>query len=200
MLPSVFAVYLGGDSPQANTVVKLMRLGLVKRVARPPHGSILLNPGSSWPVSPSDRGIAMRRGVTVVDASWRRLGRASRFFRLRSVVHRRLPLLLAGNPVNYGRPFLLSSAEALAATLIILGYRDEGKHLLSVFKWGRSFLGLNAGLLDSYSACDTVRCVIDVECGFIGGLVDGLSTLDCSPDGLAELYGRLLQGYVERGR
>ncbi len=136
----------------------------------------------------------------MVDASWRRLGRASKFFRLRGVVHRRLPLLLAGNPVNYGRPFLLSSAEALAAALIILGYREEGERLLGVFKWGPSFLSLNAELLDSYSACDTAGCVVDVECGFIGGLVDGFDASDCSPDSLVGLYSRLVRGYVERGR
>ena len=198
--PGVFVVYLGGDNPQANTAAKLLRLGLARRVARPPQGTVLLNPGAPWPLSPSDRGVAVRHGLTVVDASWRRLGRASRLFRRRGLVHRRLPLLLAGNPVNYGRPFLLSSAEALAAALIILGFREEGERLLSVFKWGHSFLELNSGLLEGYSGCTGAGCVLDLECEFIGRLVDGLEGFECSPETLLSLYTRLTRIYIDRGR
>jgi pre-rRNA-processing protein TSR3 len=66
--------------------------------------------------------------------------------------NRRLPTLLAGNPTNYGIPDRLSTAEALAAALILTGFRQPAELILSLFKWGETFLTLNQDPLESYSA------------------------------------------------
>jgi pre-rRNA-processing protein TSR3 len=62
-----------------------------------------------------------------------------------------LPTLLAANPTNYAKPHKLSSVEALAASLYIVGFKNEATKLLSLFKWGETFLTLNAQPLEAYS-------------------------------------------------
>ncbi len=159
----LYAVYLSQDDPRKNTVAKLIRLGLVRRVSKPPISSIILDPFTRIPLSPSDKGIAVYRGVTVVDASWHRISRSM----FKGGVRRRLPLLIAANPVNYGKPYLLSSAEALAAALYILGFQTQAVKLLSVFKWGASFLELNRTLLTSYAKAKTSFDILEAECSFL---------------------------------
>ena len=191
--PRLYIVYSGGDNPKANTALRLIRAGIAARVARPPRGSVLLDARAPTPVSIEDRSAIAEKGLTVVDASWRKLPPPPP----RRVRARRLPLLLAANPVNYGRPFLLSSAEALAAALALAGYPGEARRVLSVFKWGHVFFELNSGLLDAYQGLDA-KGVVEAECRILREL--GLGEGDCGPDVLLELYRRLLESYIERGR
>ena len=60
-------------------------------------------------------------------------------------------MLLAGNPTNYSIRGRLSTAEALAAALVITGFEKEAQQLLSVFNWGNTFLTLNKEPLETYS-------------------------------------------------
>ena len=66
-------------------------------------------------------------------------------------IKRKLPPLLAGNPVNYAKLNKLTTAEALSASLFILGFKDQGLELLDKFKWGHTFYELNQNLLEEYS-------------------------------------------------
>jgi pre-rRNA-processing protein TSR3 len=66
-------------------------------------------------------------------------------------IKRKLPPLLAGNPVNYAKLNKLTTAEALSASLFILGFKEQGLELLDKFKWGHTFHELNQNLLDEYS-------------------------------------------------
>lgn len=54
-----------------------------------------------------------------------------------------MPYLIATNPVNYGKPWKLNCAEALAAAFYITGYEDYGRRLLQHFGWGDSFWKVN---------------------------------------------------------
>lgn len=55
-----------------------------------------------------------------------------------------VPYLVATNPVNYGKPWKLNCAEALAAIFYITGFPEHGEALMSKFKWGHAFYKVNA--------------------------------------------------------
>ena len=191
--PRILVLYYGGDDPRANTAAKLIRLGLAVEARRPPRGSLLLDARSPVPVSRDDRASVESRGLVALDSSWRRLPPQPRG-RFRA---RRLPLLLAANPVNYGRPFLLSTAEALAAALYLTGFEEEARELLKPFKWGHVFFELNSGLLERYRGRGAEE-VVEAECGILEELA-GHEIGDCSMEGLARLYSRVIEEYVRSG-
>jgi pre-rRNA-processing protein TSR3 len=78
--------------------------------------------------------------------------------------------LLAANPTNYSKLGKLSSAEALAGCLFILGYEDQAVQLLNKFKWGHTFLELNGELLRDYLNADSSKAVMETERQYFGQL------------------------------
>ena len=78
------------------------------------------------------------------------------------LAQRGLPYLLAANPVNWGKPMRLSSAEALAAAVYILGEKRQAEEILGKFKWGLNFLDLNREPLDRYSAAINSTEVVEI--------------------------------------
>jgi pre-rRNA-processing protein TSR3 len=108
-----------------------------------------------------DRPRVERWGLVAVDCSWNRVEEV--FTRRLRGVGRRLPFLVAANPVNYGQPGKLSSLEALAAALHILGFKAEGERLLALYKWGSSFLSLNRELLEAYRQAGSREEVLRLE-------------------------------------
>lgn len=65
--------------------------------------------------------------------------------------------MVAANPVNYGKVFKLSCAEALAGGLRILGYEEQAEYIMSKFKWGSNFFELNKEEFALYRGCKTVK-------------------------------------------
>ncbi len=143
----LFILRLEHDDPRKATGVRLIRRGIALRVRRAPRGAVVLDPTSPVHLSRADRAAAEARGLVAVDASWRRIDEV-RWPRGRRRV---LPLLVAVNPINYGRPFRLSTAEAIAAALFIMGWRELAEEVLAQFKWGPEFLRLNEDWLEAYS-------------------------------------------------
>ncbi len=121
----------------------------------------MLNPFAAQRLLPKDRSEAVNHGLAAIDCSWERVERA---FEIHLPgLGRRLPTLLASNPVNYATKHKLSSLEALAAALHIMGFRQEAIRALSLFKWGPNFLTLNAEPLEAYSAANNVDDMAKAE-------------------------------------
>lgn len=163
----LYGYHAGECDPRRCTSKRLQRLGLLRLVGRPdllPRGCLLLTPVAVRALSPGDAGVALRRGLAILDVSWKR----GRFPRVPGSRPRALPYLLAGNPVNYGRPQVLSSAEALAAALYILGRRDQARAVAGKFTWGPKFLELNREPLEAYAACRDSSEVVEAQGLFLG--------------------------------
>lgn len=64
-----------------------------------------------------------------------------------------VPYLIAANPTNYGRPWRLNCAEALAAAFYICGHEDWAEAALTHFNYGQPFLEINNAVLKRYAAC-----------------------------------------------
>jgi len=163
----LFIYHMRQDDPKKCTALKLARFGiarLVLRLREIPLGSVVLNPFSEKALSPEDRGCVLRRGLVAVDCSWA-LAREV-FPRIRGR-HRCLPYLVAANPVNYGVPTKLSTAEALASALYITGFRSQAQRVLSLFKWGQAFLQLNLEKLEAYSKARNSAGVVRLQRQFI---------------------------------
>lgn len=152
---------MGQDDPAKCTARKMIHMELAKGVGRKFHASdstLVLNPFAHRVLSPPDR---VAKGILVVDCSWKQAQEV--FFKRIGGKHRRLPMLLAANPTNYARPGMLSSLEAVAAALYVLGEVDRADELLNIYKWGQTFKTLNKEPLEDYRKAKTEGKVIQRE-------------------------------------
>jgi len=149
---------------------KLNMAKVIKDYRKIPRRALLLNPYSKTPVSIEDRDIVEKYGILALDCSWQHAQDV--FKRVRFKNHRRLPFLIAANPVNYGKPYKLSTLEACIATLYIVNYKNEALSLLNGFKWARTFIDLNRDLLESYAGrgCKEIE---EIEKNFLSRMVKG---------------------------
>lgn len=122
---------------------------------------LVLSPFSEKALSPEDRGA---KGLAALDCSW---AHAEEVFERLSLNQRALPFLVAANPVNYGKPFKLSTVEALAAGLFILGQATQAELILSKFNWGHVFLELNREPLLEYAAAKNSLEVVQIQNAYL---------------------------------
>jgi len=138
--------------PKRCTGLKLKRRGLARIVNKTrflPKRAIVLNPFSEIAFSPADRKRVENFGLVALDCSWEHAEKVMQ--KHVKGTSRCLPILIAGNPVNFGKATKLTTAEALAAALYIAGFKQEAVELLSIFTWGHTFLELNQAMLDNYA-------------------------------------------------
>jgi pre-rRNA-processing protein TSR3 len=135
------------DDPKKCTAAKLVKFNLAKSVTRTNPRTIILDPFAKQTLLRHDSKIA--DSITGIDCSWNLA--ENTFTKRFGGIPRKLPPLLAGNPVNYSKLGKLTTVEALAGAVFILGYEDLTHQLLSKFNWGHTFYELNAELLQDYS-------------------------------------------------
>ena len=114
---------------------------------------VLLSPLATRTISPLDAPFIRKYGLGVIDCSWAQVDSLATERLPKGSVNRLLPFLVAANPVNYGKPWKLNCAEALAAALCICGFHQDAEKILEPFNYGREFLRLNDELFTLYSAC-----------------------------------------------
>jgi len=150
------------DDPFKCTAAKLAKFRLAESVKFIRKNSIVLNPFSQTPVAKKDKGIA--DSVCAIDCSWERADEVLKQQRLAlHGIGRRLPAMLAANPTNYAKLGKLSSAEALAGALYILGEKKLAQEIMDKFKWGHTFLELNSNLLEDYSVAKAEEQIVQLE-------------------------------------
>ena len=164
---SVLIVHDGHDDPKRCTARKMARFHMARLIAdrEVPRGSILLDPFAEQALSPADAHL-LDRGLVALDCSWKLAEQV--FPRLRARTEpRALPFMLAANPVNYGKPLRLSTAEAVAAALFILGRKEDAELALSKFGYHQVFWTLNREPLEAYAACADSRAVVEAQWEFV---------------------------------
>lgn len=160
MKPLVYM--LRQDDPFKCTAAKLAKFRLAEPVKFIRRSSLVLNPFSQTPVTRND--VAIADSVCAIDCSWERADEVLKHQRLLSHgIGRRLPAMLAANPTNYAKLGKLSSAEALAGALYILGEKKLAADIMDKFKWGHTFLELNANLLEDYANAETEEQITQLE-------------------------------------
>ena len=94
-------VYLHQDDPAKSTMKKLQKFKLAEQINRDRmSGYIVLRHDAERVLFPSDRIILGRKGICIIEGSWN-LGDLLGSYR--KGTERKLPLLMAGNPVNFGK-------------------------------------------------------------------------------------------------
>ncbi|BGP15868.1 hypothetical protein JCM10213_005646 [Rhodosporidiobolus nylandii] len=123
---------------------------------------LVMSPKGTQVVCPADKEIVATAGVAVVECSWARLDEIP-FNKIKSPHERLLPYLVAANPVNYGKPYKLTCAEAIAAALYITGFDAQADLLMSKFSWGHSFWEVNGNIIERYRTCDGPESVLAMQ-------------------------------------
>ena len=171
MIP-VFVYDKNQCDPKKCTAKRMLKFGLAneaKTLHAIPKGSIVLSPFAEKALSPDDIKYA-RHGLVVMDLTWTNI---DEFPRPKGTNDRALPYMLASNPINWGRPMELNSAEAVMASLFILGEREQAETFLGRFNWAPEFMRLNGELLEEYSSAKDSTEVVRIQNEYIDSIRNG---------------------------
>ena len=152
------------DDPKKCTARKLNRFGfadIITDIKKTPRNAVLLNPFAKKSISKEDLVIAKKNGILAVDCSWKNAETCFDFLNKRCEA-RALPFVIAVNPVNYGKPFKLTTLEAFAASLYILGETAHASNILKIYNWASQFIELNKEPLEDYRKAKNSAEIIEI--------------------------------------
>ena len=155
--------------PKKCTAKRMLKFGLAKEaktLRNIPSGSIVLSPFAEKALSPADLKYA-HNGLVVMDLTWTNIDEFPRPSRTQD---RALPYLLASNPINWGRPMELNSAEAVLASLLILGQKEQAESFMGRFNWAPEFVRLNGELLEAYARASDSAEVVSIQNEYISSI------------------------------
>lgn len=168
----VHSLWLAQDDPKKNTAVLSSKRGditLHKKVNTLPKKGIILEPLCGKIFGPEDHNLLTQQNGSLVglDCSWKQIeSSVEQVMRRTRLKPRMLPLFLAANPVNWGKPGKLTTIEALAAATYLTGNREQASKLLSGFRWGERFIELNYEPLEEYSSAKSSTDLVDLQFEF----------------------------------
>ena len=139
------------DDPKKCTAAKIVKFKLATSVRKTLSNTLLLDPFAQKTLLRSDASLV--DSITGIDCSWELAGKT--FTKKFSGIARKLPPLLAGNPINYSKLNKLTTVEAIAGAAFIMGFESLAQDLLGKFKWGHTFYELNQHLLEDYSKANS---------------------------------------------
>ena len=174
----VHAVWLAQDDPKKNTAVLAAKRGnmiLHKSIRSIPRKGIILEPLCGKVFGPEDHALLLEKNGAIVglDCSWAQIeSSVEQVMKKTRLLPRMLPLLLAANPVNWGKPGRLTTAEALATVLYLLGKKEQAAEVLGAFRWGQRFFELNREPLDAYASAATSEELVNLQFEFFEVDVD----------------------------
>jgi len=146
------------DDPSKCTAAKLVKFGIATRIKHLTGKDMILNPFAKEFVLKNDRDLT--GSITAIDCSWELA--QGMFLKRFAGLSRKLPPLLAGNPVNYSKVGKLTTAEAIAGALYIMDYKELADSVIGKFKWGHTFFDLNQYLLQDYLNAKTTEDVVKI--------------------------------------
>lgn len=161
---------LNQDDPKKCSALKLIRFGAVFPTSSIRNNMLVLNPFATEVVCKSDKRLI--GSICVIDCSWNKADNVLTNHKfLRKGIPRKIPALLAGNPINYARLGRLSSVESLSACYYVLGEKKFASNLLDKFKWGHTFLDLNHDALEDYSLAENRDEIMKIEKDYFGSYI-----------------------------
>ena len=153
-------IHLDQDDPKKCTSRRMQRFGHCRihtDIRRSPKRGILLDPLAGLLLGPDDRSNIERGGALVgLDCSWKQIDESIEYLNKQTRLNgRTLPVVLAANPVSWGKPGRLSNAEAFAVSLVLLGRWEQAHRIMQPFNYSDQFFQLNEQPLEAYSNATT---------------------------------------------